>query len=199
MQLVLASANPGKLREIEALLAPRGIQVASAASLGFLEEVAETGQTFEANATLKARAVCQALGRPALADDSGLEVQALDGRPGVYSARYAGDGADDAANNAKLLGELRGLAPERRGAAFVCVMACARPDGGLLLAQGRLEGRIVLEPAGSNGFGYDPVFQPSGQERTVAQLAPEEKNRISHRSQALTRLVAGLPAFLQGR
>lgn len=198
MELVLATGNPGKLREIRALCQPLGIAVRTARELGFTDEVAEIGDTFEDNARLKAAAVCRALGRPALADDSGLEVTALGGAPGVKSARYAGPSADDAANTAKLLAALTGVPPERRAAAFVCVMVCQRPDGAELVAQGRLEGRIALEPAGYNGFGYDPVFELPERGVTVAQLSAAEKNAISHRGQALARLAAGLGEFLSG-
>jgi len=198
VELVLASGNPGKLREIRALCRPLGIKVRTARELGFSDEVAETGDTFEENARLKAAAVCQALGRPALADDSGLAVAALGGAPGVHSARFAGPQADDAANTAKLLAALKGVPLERRAAAFVCVMVCRRPGGAELVARGRLEGRIALQPAGYNGFGYDPVFELPGRGVTVAQLRAEEKNAISHRGQALASLAAGLKEFLAG-
>ncbi len=198
MEIVLATGNPGKLREVEAILAPRGIRVRSARELGFDREIEETGESFADNAQLKARTVARALGIPALADDSGLVVEALAGRPGVYSARYAGPGASDQENNRKLLQELEGLPPHRRQAAFVCVMACCRPDGGLLMAKGTLRGRIALEPAGSEGFGYDPVFLLPRLGRTVAQLRPQEKNAISHRARALANLVERLPGFLEG-
>jgi len=196
VELVLASANRGKLRELKALLEPRGYTVRSAAELGFTEEVPETGATFEENAVLKARAVAQALGRPAVADDSGIAVEALGGAPGVLSARWAGPDADDAARSAKLLGELAGGAPENRGAAFVCVMACAKPGGEVITAQGRLQGRVALAPAGDNGFGYDPVFELPERGRTVAQLTAEEKNAISHRGRALAALAAKLEEFI---
>lgn len=197
MRLALASANPGKLREIQALLTPLGLTVATAAELGFSEDVEETGATFAENAQLKACAVARALQLPALADDSGLAVEALDGRPGVLSARYAGPGADDAQRNAKLLEELAGVPEERRGAAFVCVMACCRPDGRVLLSEGRLEGRIALAPRGQGGFGYDPVFELPGRGLTVAMLSTGEKNAISHRGRALAGLAPGLREFLQ--
>lgn len=196
--LALASNNQGKLREIAALLAPLGFSVKTAAELGFTAEVEETGTTFEANARLKACAVARALGLAALADDSGLAVEAMNGAPGVKSARYAGPGASDADRNAKLLAEMAGLPPERRGAAFVCVMACCRPDGQVITSQGRLTGRIALAPRGANGFGYDPVFELPEQSRTVAMLGAQEKNAISHRGRALGDLVPRLPVFLQG-
>ncbi len=197
MRLVLASANPGKRREIEALLAPLGIAAPTAAELGFTEEVAETGTTFEENALLKARTVAAALGLPALADDSGLVVEALGGAPGVLSARYAGEGATDAERNAKLLREMASVPAEKRGAAFVCVMACVRPDGAALIGQGRLEGRIALAPRGENGFGYDPVFELPERGLTVAMLEAAEKNAISHRGRALRDLVPRIKVFLQ--
>ncbi len=197
MQLVLASSNQGKLREIKAMLEPAGIKVKSAAEMGFTREIPETGDTFEANAKLKAQTVCQALGRPALADDSGLAVDALGGRPGVFSARYAGEGASDAQRSAKLLGELQGVAGPERGAAFVCVMVCCRPDGRFLVSRGELHGRIADAPAGHNGFGYDPVFYLPERGLTVAQISAEEKNAISHRGRALRDIAAQLPDFLQ--
>lgn len=197
MELVLASNNQGKLREIGQILEPLGIAVKTAAQAGFSEEVEETGDTFEANAKLKACTVAQALGLPALADDSGLAVEALGGAPGVYSARYAGPNASDADRSAKLLRELEKVPPENRAAAFVCVMACCLPSGQVLTAEGRLEGRIALQPAGENGFGYDPVFELPERGCTVAQLSAEEKNAISHRGRALRKLAQNLGAFLR--
>ncbi len=197
MELVLASTNPGKRREIEALLAPLGIAVRSAAELGFTDEIEENGHTFSENARLKACAVARALGLPALADDSGLAVEALDGAPGVYSARYAGGHADDAANNAKLLDALKDVPLERRQAAFVCVMVCCRPDGRLLETQGRLEGMIALGPDGHNGFGYDPLFHLPQRGLSVARLGTGEKNAISHRGQALRAMVERIGEFLR--
>ena len=196
MRLVLASGNPGKRREIEALVVPLGLEVVTAGELGFGEEIVEDGQSFADNAAIKARAVAQALNLPALADDSGLVVEALDGAPGVHSARYAGPGASDQENNAKLFAALAGVPAQRRGAAFVCVMACCRPDGELLLAEGRLAGRIALEPRGEQGFGYDPLFELPERGLTVAQLSGQEKNAISHRAQALARLAPRLRGFL---
>jgi len=198
VELVLASGNPGKLAEIKAICAPWGIEVVTAASLGFTDEVPETGETFEDNARLKAAAVCRALGRPVLADDSGLVVEALDGAPGVHSARYAGEHGDDAANCAKLLTAMLGVPPARRAAAFVCVMLCRRPDGAELVATGRLEGRIAPAPAGHNGFGYDPVFFLPERGLTVAQIPAAEKNAISHRGRALAHLARELRGFLGG-
>ncbi len=196
MELALATNNQGKRREIEALLAPWGVPVRLARELGFDQEVPETGSSFRQNAAYKARAVARALKRPALADDSGLVVDALHGRPGVHSARYAGPAADDQANIAKLLDELDSLPPEQRGAAFVCVMVCALPSGETISSQGRLVGRIALAPAGDRGFGYDPVFELPRRGLTVAQISAAEKNRISHRARALEALLPRLKDFL---
>ena len=195
MELVLASNNKGKLLEIKALCEPFGIKVRTASELGFTEDVEETGDTFEDNARLKAVAVAEALGRPALADDSGLVVDALGGAPGVHSARYAGE-HDDAANNRKLLAEVAKVPEEKRQAAFVCSMICRKPDGAEIKAEGRLEGVITLDPAGENGFGYDPVFLLPEKGLTSAQISREEKNAVSHRGNALRALMEKLPGFL---
>ena len=190
---VLASANPGKLRELAALLAPAGFELLSQTELG-IEPVAETGTTFLANALIKARHAAARL--PALADDSGIEVDALGGRPGVWSARFAGAGASDAANLARLLEELAGVPAPRRTARYRCVVVWVRTadDPAPLTGAGTWEGRIALRPRGSGGFGYDPVFVPAGEWRTAAELSAEEKNRVSHRAQALAALVAAVEA-----
>lgn len=190
---VLASANPGKLRELAALLAPAGFELLSQAAFG-IDSVPETGTTFRENALLKARHAAAAAGLPALADDSGIEVDALGGRPGVFSARFAGEGASDAANLARLLAELAGVPEERRGARYRCVVTWVRAadDAAPLSGEGTWEGRIALAPRGSGGFGYDPAFIPAGGQRTAAELSPAEKNKVSHRAQALARLVAAL-------
>jgi XTP/dITP diphosphohydrolase len=190
---VLASANPGKLRELAALLAPRGFELLSQSALG-IGSVAETGTTFLDNALIKARHASAAAGLPALADDSGIEVDALGGRPGVRSARFAGEGADDAANLARLLGELAGVPEARRGARYQCVVVWVRAadDPAPLTGTGTWEGRIALTPRGSGGFGYDPAFIPAGERRTAAELSAEEKNRVSHRALAARALVAAL-------
>jgi len=193
VRVVLATANAGKLRELEALLAPRGLTLLSQAELG-VTSAAETGTTFEENALLKARHAAYSSGLPALADDSGLEVDALGGRPGVHSARYAGEGATDAANRALLLRELLGFADADRGARYRCVIAMVRSAGdpSPLLAAGAWEGRIAQQPAGHGGFGYDPLFIPSGQLETVAQMPDAAKNAASHRALALQQLLAQL-------
>jgi XTP/dITP diphosphohydrolase len=193
MRVVLATSNPGKQREFQSLLAPLGYEVLLQSSLG-IEAPEETGSTFEANALLKARHAARVAALPALADDSGLEVDALGGRPGVHSARYAGAGATDAANNARLLAELVGLPPERRGARYRCVLAFVRgaDDPEPLLVSGAWEGRIGDTPRGGGGFGYDPLFIPAGLQCTAAEMPAVEKNRVSHRGQALEALVARL-------
>ena len=193
MKLVLASANAGKQREFAALLAPLGMQLLLQSALG-IDSVAETGTTFEANALLKARHAASRARLPALADDSGLEVDALDGRPGVWSARYAGAMATDADNNARLLSELAGVPPERRGARYCCVLALVRSadDAAPLIARGSWQGRIGTRPAGAGGFGYDPLFVPEGHEVTAAELPAQQKNTLSHRGRALAALVAQL-------
>jgi XTP/dITP diphosphohydrolase len=192
-RLILASANPGKQREFAELLAPLGIELMLQCVLG-IPSVAETGASFEANALLKARHAALAGGLPALADDSGLEVDALGGRPGVYSARYAGDGATDQDNNAKLLAALARVPAAGRAARYRCVLALVQQAGDCapLLAEGSWEGSIALAPAGSGGFGYDPLFVPRGFDQTVAQLPRAVKNRLSHRAVALAMLAREL-------
>jgi XTP/dITP diphosphohydrolase len=192
-RVVLASANPGKLREFAALLAPLGLELVSQRSLG-IESAEETGSTFAANALLKARHAARAAQLPALSDDSGIEVDALGGRPGVWSARFAGEGASDAANLALLLQELAGVPAQRRTARYQCVVAWVESadDAAPLLGYGTWEGSIAPEPRGSGGFGYDPAFIPAGDTRTAAELPAQEKNRVSHRAKALRALVAAL-------
>src|SRR3984957_9427844 len=185
VKLLLASANAGKQREFAALLAPLGLELVLQGALG-IDSVAETGTTFEENALLKARHAASRGALPALADDSGLEVDALDGRPGVYSARYAGVSASDADNNAKLLSELSGVGAAGRRARYRCVLALVRDqsDPAPLLASGVWEGSIAFEPAGNLGFGYDPLFIPEGFSQRAAELPTELKNRLSHRARA---------------
>lgn len=196
MKVVLASGNPGKLRELAELLAPSGLAVLPQSAFG-IETPPETGATFRDNALLKARHAAALTGLPALADDSGIEVDALQGRPGVYSARYAGEGASDEANLRKLIAELEGVPEGARGARYQCVIALARrsDDPEPLIATGTWEGRIATAPRGSGGFGYDPVFLPQGSTRTAAELDPAEKNAVSHRGQALRALAARAGVF----
>ena len=191
MDVVLASRNAKKLREIQALLAPLGWNLRLVSE--FTDEAAEeTAPTFVENALLKARHASLVSGLPAIADDSGLEVSALRGAPGVLSARYAGEPSDDAANNAKLLDALLGLPEDQRAARFVCVLAFLRhaSDPIPVLAEGLWNGRVLEAPRGANGFGYDPLFFVPDQGCSSAELAPELKNRISHRALATERLLA---------
>jgi XTP/dITP diphosphohydrolase len=190
---VLASANPGKLREFAALLAPLSVQVIPQAELG-IRPAAETGTTFRENALLKAHHAARHAHLPALADDSGLEVDALGGRPGVLSARFAGEGASDEQNLRHLLAELHEVPDGFRQARYQCVIVWVRSVGDQLplIAQGSWEGAIAHTPRGGGGFGYDPVFLPAGEHRTAAQLSSSEKNAVSHRGKALRALVAML-------
>ncbi len=188
-RIVLASSNPGKLKEFAALLADSGLEVVPQASLG-IADAEETGLTFVENALLKARHAAQASGLPALADDSGLCVDSLDGAPGLYSARYSGGHGDAAANNAKLLRALDGVPTQRRGAFFICVLVLLQhaDDPAPLIAEARWHGRILEAPRGSGGFGYNPVFLPEGYQQSVAEMDDALKNRLSHRGQALALL-----------
>lgn len=193
-RIVVASGNQHKIGEIAAILSAAGfddVEVVPMAAFDVAEPV-EDGDTFEANALIKARACARATGLPALADDSGIEVDALGGAPGVRSARYAGEPADDAANNARLLDALAGVPHDRRTARFVAVVAIVWPDGREVVETGVLEGRVIGEERGDRGFGYDPLFvaDASVDGRTNGQLSPAEKDAISHRGQALRRLAA---------
>lgn len=192
-QLVLASNNAGKLTELKAMLAPLNIEVLPQSQFA-VTEVDETGLSFVENAILKARHASRQTGLPALADDSGLAVNALGGAPGIYSARYAGEHGDDAANNAKLLRELE--PHNNRAAQFVCLLALVRhaEDPLPIIAQGLWQGQILHQPKGENGFGYDPLFQPNGLHCASAELSREQKNALSHRAIALRLLVEQLSA-----
>jgi len=211
--LVLATHNQGKLRELRELL--RGqvpgldvdTQVVDAGAVG-APDVAETGVTFAENSLLKARAVAQATGLVAIADDSGLAVDVLGGAPGIFSARWAGRHGDDAANLQLLLDQLADVPDEFRGAAFVCAAALAVPSSGAgatpeegreVVEYGQLEGTLLRAPRGAGGFGYDPVLQPSGLDRSCAELSPEEKNAISHRGHAFRALLPAIVEALSGR
>ncbi len=190
---VLASNNPGKLREIQAMLDPQRYLLVAQSDLQ-IGEIAETGTTFVENAIIKARHAASESGCCALADDSGIEVDALQGAPGVHSARYAGNHASDASNNEKLLAELAGIPDHERSARFHCVIVYMRHalDPVPILCQGSWEGRILHEAMGDNGFGYDPLFYVPTHGCSSAQLDPAEKNRISHRGQALQKLIRAL-------
>jgi XTP/dITP diphosphohydrolase len=189
MRLLVATGNPGKLKEIEQLLKGCEIEIVSLQQLDNPPEIIEDGATFADNAVKKAREMAAYSGLITLADDSGLVVAALAGAPGVHSARYAGEPADDRANNAKLLAELAGIPDDRRQAAFHCVMALAWPDGRWRTFDGRIEGRLLKEERGNGGFGYDPLFLVPEYGQTTAELAPAIKNRISHRGQALKKVL----------
>ena len=193
MKVVLASSNPGKLAELRALLEPAGMQVVPQDAFG-VEPPEETGLTFVENALIKARVACEAAGLPALADDSGVVVDALAGAPGVRSARYAGDGASDADNLARLLKALSDVDTPDRGAAFVCALVYLRhaQDPCPIVCEGVWRGRILDMPRGGGGFGYDPVFFIETLGRTAAELSREEKNAVSHRGQALAQLLGRL-------
>lgn len=208
ISVVVATRSAHKLRELRELLAPRGVALVSLDELAVRGEPVEDGLTFETNARIKARFAARATGLPALADDSGIEVDALDGAPGVRTRRYAGPDASDEENNAKLLRELRDVPVEERGARYVCVLALAVPDragpGGLRLTErrGTTRGRIALEPRGSGGFGYDPLFEPARERpggRTFAEYTPAEKDAISHRGRAARRMAPVLRELIEGR
>ncbi len=195
MRFLVATHNAKKLRELSRILEPLGIEAITDRELGQpLTEVEETGTTFEENAYLKAASACRETGLPAIADDSGLAVDALDGAPGVYSARYAGENATDAERIAKLLRELEGVPAEKRTAQFVSVVCCVFPDGRTLSVRGECPGRIGFAPRGEGGFGYDPVFEVG--DRTYAELSAEEKDAISHRGNALRKLKTALENYL---
>ena len=186
MKLVLATKNAGKVVECRRILEELGamqLEVVGLDAFPEIGDIEETGTTFEENSLLKARTICELTGLPALADDSGICVDALGGAPGLYSARYSGNG--DAANNQKLLGELKDVPDEKRTAYFICVAAFVRPDGFEKVEEGRFYGKILHEVIGAGGFGYDPLFQPDGLNCSSAELSAEEKDAISHRGKAM--------------
>ena len=195
MKFVLATHNPGKLREMGGILKDLGVEVVSPAALGIPVDVEETGTTFLENALLKAKAICRAANLPAIADDSGLCVDALNGAPGVYSARYGGEGLDDRGRCMLLLNSLRGATT--RAAHFSCAVACAFPNGDTLTAEGRCDGFIAYAPLGDGGFGYDPVFLLPGAGKTFGQLSQEEKSAVSHRGKALKEFAGKLETHLK--
>ena len=196
-EIVIATRNSGKLREIREILAPLGLRILSLRDFPEIPETLEDGQTFAENAVKKATAAARRTGRVAIGDDSGLAVDALNGRPGVFSSRYAGENATDADRYQKLLEEMARIPKGRRGAAFICAMAVASPEGRVEIVEGGCRGEIASSPRGCQGFGYDPVFLIPGLEKTMAEVQPEVKNRISHRARALQELKRVLPKFLQ--
>ncbi len=181
--LVAATGNMGKLKEFRRILPT--FEIVSMREVGFCEEIEENGSSFEENALIKARAVMKATGKAAFADDSGLTVDALQGAPGIYSARYAGENATDQERTAKLLKEIEDVPQEKRGAAFVCVIAYVSPEGEEKVFRGECKGEMAKEPRGENGFGYDPAFLIPEFGKTFGELSADEKNRISHRARAL--------------
>lgn len=197
MEILIATNNEGKKRDFEVLFKPMGIKVLSLNDISTPIEVEETGTTFEENAILKAETVANILGKVVIADDSGLEIDALNGEPGVYSARYAGPACEDEANIDKVLKELNGIPLKERTARFRCVLAMAGPTIRTVTFSGSCEGLVLDERRGTNGFGYDPVFYVPEQEKTMAQLNPEEKSAISHRGAALVKLQKEIPSFLE--
>lgn len=201
MRYIIATHNRKKLAELSRILLPLGIEALTAEEAGFtLTEAEETGNTFEENAFLKASLASRETGLPAVADDSGLMVDALDGAPGVYSARYAGEGATDDDRNRKLLQEMQDIPREKRGAQFVSAICCVFPGGDTVTARGECLGWVGFEPAGEDGFGYDPLFVVAdglpGTGKTYAQLSPAEKDAVSHRGNALRLFDENLRAYL---
>ncbi|GAA2843368.1 xanthosine triphosphate pyrophosphatase [Pediococcus damnosus] len=186
--IVIATNNLGKLKEFQKLFAQKHIEVSSLKDYPEIGKIKETGLTFEENATLKAKAVTKETSLPVLADDSGLEIDALNGRPGIFSARYAGD-HDDAANNAKILSELAGVPFEKRTATFHTTLVLMKPDENKLVVDGDLKGCILLVPRGYNGFGYDPLFWVPEKKKSLAEMSAAEKNQIRHRGKASEKLL----------
>ncbi|PRH78347.1 non-canonical purine NTP pyrophosphatase, RdgB/HAM1 family [Streptomyces solincola] len=199
-RLILATRNAGKITELRAILADAGLthELVGADAYPEIPDVKETGTTFAENALLKAHALAQATGLPAVADDSGLCVDVLGGAPGIFSARWSGAHGDDRANLDLLLAQLGDIAPPHRGAHFACAAALALPDGTERVVEGRLTGTLRTAPAGAGGFGYDPILQPDGSTRTCAELTPAEKNAISHRGKAFRELVPVVRELLGG-
>ncbi|NKE06350.1 XTP/dITP diphosphatase [Mesobacillus selenatarsenatis] len=186
--VIIATKNSGKAKEFENLFLPKGLAVKTLLDYPELEDVEETGSTFEENAILKAETIAKSLGVRVIADDSGLEIDALEGRPGVYSARYAGLEKNDENNIDKVLNELQGVPESERTARFCCALAMAEPGKETLTVFGTCEGRILEERRGSNGFGYDPIFFVETKGKSMAELASDEKNKISHRANAIRKL-----------
>ncbi|MDO4614229.1 MAG: XTP/dITP diphosphatase [Lachnospiraceae bacterium] len=191
-KIIFATGNQDKLREIREILADTGIEVESMKEAGIDVEIIEDGSTFAENAAIKARAVCKASGEIAIADDSGLVVDAMNGEPGIYSARWMGEETSYRVKNAEILKRLEGVPDEKRSARFVCAMVCVFPDGREIVCEDTFEGRIGYREAGENGFGYDPIFFVPEKNRYSAELPREEKNAISHRGKALRRMRAEL-------
>lgn len=193
-EILIATKNDGKLKEFKQIFEQKGIVVKSLKDINDDVEIVENGLSFEENARLKADGYAKSIGIPVLADDSGLEIDVLNGRPGIFSARYAGD-HNDAANNAKVLSELGGIPDEKRTATFHSTVVVRKPDGSELVANGNLRGRILAVPRGDNGFGYDPLFFVEAKNKTLAEMTREEKNKISHRALAIEDLLVNFDKF----
>ncbi|AIM15808.1 XTP/dITP diphosphatase [Neobacillus sp.] len=196
-EVIIATKNPGKAKEFEKIFASRGVAVRTLLDFPELPEVEETGSTFEENAVLKAETISKALNKMVIGDDSGLIVDALGGKPGIYSARYAGEPKNDQKNIEKVLSELKGVEEESRTARFYCALAVAIPGQETYTVSGTCEGRILEEPRGSNGFGYDPIFYVPEKGVSMAELSSNEKNQISHRANALKKLDSELDSILE--
>ncbi|WP_163183984.1 XTP/dITP diphosphatase [Neobacillus sedimentimangrovi] len=196
-EVIIATKNPGKAKEFEKIFASRGVAVRTLLDFPELQEVEETGTTFEENAVLKAETISKALNKMVIGDDSGLIVDALGGKPGIYSARYAGEPKNDQKNIEKVLSELKGVEEESRTARFYCALAVAIPGQETYTVSGTCEGRILEEPRGSNGFGYDPIFYVPEKGVSMAELSSNEKNQISHRANALKKLDSELDSILE--
>jgi len=199
MRYALATANPGKIKEMQKILSGLDIEVVTRENLGIEIEIEETGTTFLENAKIKAAAICKASGLPSIADDSGLIVDALGGRPGVYSSSFGGEKLTAEERCDYLLKKMESFkSTEQRSARFACTIVCAFPDGDIISAAGECEGSIAFKPSGSGGFGYDPVFIPEGNNKTMAELLFEEKNKISHRGKALGNFSELLKSYKAG-
>ncbi|MEH7388989.1 XTP/dITP diphosphatase [Bacillus sp. JJ1503] len=194
-EVIIATKNAGKAKEFERMFMPLGYKVKTLIDYPEIDDIEETGSTFEENAILKAESVSKALNKIVIADDSGLSIDALNGRPGIYSARYAGEEKSDEANMAKVLDELNDIPDKDRQARFYCALAVAVPGLETFTVSGTCEGLILREKRGSNGFGYDPIFFVVDKEKAMAELKPEEKAEISHRAQALRKLESKLPTL----
>ncbi|WP_208592388.1 XTP/dITP diphosphatase [Gracilibacillus suaedae] len=188
-ELIIATKNEGKMKDFKSLFDLLEIEVSSLLDLSEpIDDIEETGTTFEENAAIKAEAICEKFNIPVIADDSGIEIDALQGAPGVYSARYAGEEKDDKANLEKVLTEMENVPQAERTGRFVCVLAIAQPGKQTVFKRGECEGTIGYQAIGKKGFGYDPIFYPTGSSKTMAEMTPEEKNQISHRKKALDKM-----------
>lgn len=196
-RIIFATGNEDKMREIRMILADLNIPIVSMKEAGISAEIEENGDSFEANAVIKAKAVMELSGEVVMADDSGLQIDYLDGAPGIYSARFMGEDTSYDVKNAALLKKLEGVPDEKRTARFVCAIACALPDGRVLTSHGTMEGRIGYEIKGENGFGYDPIFFLPEYACTSAEIPPEKKNELSHRGKALRAMKAELEKLLE--